>query len=292
MRALKKITVTFVCTGNTCRSPMAEGIFKKLAYAKLPQLRVQSVGISTVDGLSVTGKSAKACAEIGIDISNHKSKKLDLQTLQETDIFFVMTSLHSNALQNMGVSSDKIYIPNPVFDPYDADIEIYRRCRDTLMTECSRFLQRFESQFMQITPLTTDNIPTVAELEQACFVHPYTEKMLTDSLAMDNTHYFVATVNSQVLGYIGMEQPADEGYIFNVAVFPEYRGNGIGKALVDYLVDFGVQNNLYMLTLEVRESNTPAINLYQKCGFKKVGERKNYYSSPTENAILMTKFFE
>ena len=288
---MDKITVTFVCTGNTCRSPMAEGIFKKISYAKLPQARVQSVGLSTVDGLPVTDKSVTACAEIGIDISHHTSKQIDLQTLQGTDIFFVMTASHALALQNMGVSESKIYIPNAVADPYGADIEVYRKCRDMLITECEKFLKQFESRFMQIIPMTTGNIPVVAELERTCFAHPYTEQMLAESLVMDNTRYFVATVGSEVLGYIGMEVPADEGYIFNVAVFPQYRKNGIGKALIDYLADFGVQNNLYMLTLEVRESNIPAINLYQKCGFEKVGQRKNYYSSPTEDAILMTKFF-
>lgn len=288
---MDKITVTFVCTGNTCRSPMAEGIFKKISCAKLPQAKVLSVGISTVDGLPVTDKSVTACAEIGVDISRHTSKQIDLQTLRRTDIFFVMTATHALALQSLGVNESKIYIPNAVADPYGADIEVYRKCRDMLIVECEKFLKQFEGKFMRIIPMTTGDIPIVAELERTCFAHPYTEQMLTESLAMDNTHYFVATVDGEVLGYIGMEMPADEGYIFNVAVIPEYRKRGIGKALIDYLVDFAVRNDLYMLTLEVRQSNISAINLYQKCGFEKVGQRKNYYSSPTEDAILMTKFF-
>jgi ribosomal-protein-alanine N-acetyltransferase len=83
---------------------------------------------------------------------------------------------------------------------------------------------------------------------------------------------------------------ADEGYILNVAVLPEYRRKGIGEALVRYVITgFG---DLAFVTLEVRPSNTAAVALYQKLGFERVGERKNYYRNPDENALLLTKFFK
>lgn len=66
---------------------------------------------------------------------------------------------------------------------------------------------------------------------------------------------------------------------------------GVGSALINELVTYGKKNNFSFLTLEVRESNENARSLYSKFGFIKVGERKNYYSEPTENAILMTKYF-
>ena len=84
---------------------------------------------------------------------------------------------------------------------------------------------------------------------------------------------------------------ADEGYILNVAVLPRYCGQGIGKALVNTVLDYAENNNLAFVTLEVRVSNAPAISLYTSLGFEKVGERKNYYSNPTENALLLTKFY-
>ena len=83
----------------------------------------------------------------------------------------------------------------------------------------------------------------------------------------------------------------DEGYILNVAVHPDYQGMGIGKELVKYVNDFAVENNLTFVTLEVRPSNEKAINLYTGFGFEKVGERKDYYSNPKENALLLTKYY-
>lgn len=78
---------------------------------------------------------------------------------------------------------------------------------------------------------------------------------------------------------------------FNVAVDENARKKGIGTALINTLVTFAKKNSLAFLTLEVRQSNENAIRLYSNAGFVKVGERKNYYSEPAENAILMTKYF-
>ena len=83
----------------------------------------------------------------------------------------------------------------------------------------------------------------------------------------------------------------DEGYIFNVAVNVKHRKKGVATALVNELVTYGKKNNFYFITLEVRESNEKAKSLYSKFGFVIVGERKDYYSVPKENAILMTKYF-
>ena len=88
-----------------------------------------------------------------------------------------------------------------------------------------------------------------------------------------------------------LEVIVDEGYIFNVAVSEDYRRRGVGYALVRELVTCGMKNSLCFITLEVRESNSAAIALYSKFGFIRVGERKNYYSDPSENAVLMTKYF-
>ena len=82
----------------------------------------------------------------------------------------------------------------------------------------------------------------------------------------------------------------DEGYIFNVAVRESYRNKGVATALINELITYGKKNNFSFITLEVRESNLPAISLYSKFGFIKAGERKDYYSNPKENAILLTKY--
>jgi ribosomal-protein-alanine N-acetyltransferase len=79
----------------------------------------------------------------------------------------------------------------------------------------------------------------------------------------------------------------DEAHITNLAVHPEYRGKGIGRMLLKGMIDYGIKNGIESFTLEVRESNLIAINLYSQLGFKKAGIRKGYYSDTNENALIM-----
>lgn len=142
-----------------------------------------------------------------------------------------------------------------------------------------------------IEKMTKEHIDRVAEIEKECFSHPWSIKSLESELANENSHFYVAYENGVIAGYIGMNIVIDEGYIYNVAVSEKFRKKGIGSSLVNHLVTYGKKNNLCFLTLEVRASNLNAQSLYSKFGFIKVGERKNYYSEPAENAILMTKYF-
>ncbi len=139
--------------------------------------------------------------------------------------------------------------------------------------------------------MTAACIDAVAAIETECFSHPWSKKSLEESLEKENSLFLVAVEDEKVIGYVGMEVIVDEGYIFNVAVSADYRRRGVGYALVRELVTYSMKNSLCFITLEVRESNSSAISLYSKFGFIKAGERKNYYSDPTEAAVLMTKYF-
>ncbi len=139
--------------------------------------------------------------------------------------------------------------------------------------------------------MTAACIDAVAAIEAECFSHPWSKKSLEESLEKENSLFLVAVEDEKVIGYVGMEVIVDEGYIFNVAVSADYRRRGVGYALVRELVTYSMKNSLCFITLEVRESNSSAISLYSKFGFIKAGERKNYYSDPTEAAVLMTKYF-
>ncbi len=134
-------------------------------------------------------------------------------------------------------------------------------------------------------------IPQIEALEKACFSMPWTEDQLKGQLR-DNQHEFIAAVSAggTVLGYIGMMYVLDEGYISNVAVSPGNRRRGIGDALILALLKRCAALGLSFVTLEVRAGNTPAIALYEKHGFARVGLRKNYYDHPREDALLMTKY--
>lgn len=137
------------------------------------------------------------------------------------------------------------------------------------------------------------DIPAIEQIEQQCFSMPWTQAQLRGQLR-DSRHEFLAAKSNDgtVMGYIGMMYVLDEGYISNVAVGDEYRRQGVADELIRELLDRAGRLELAFVTLEVRESNTPAIALYSKNGFKPVGLRKNYYEFPRENAILMTKFLK
>ena len=136
------------------------------------------------------------------------------------------------------------------------------------------------------------HIAELEELEKQCFSMPWTAEMLETQLPDDKHVFIVAENDEQLLGYVGMMHILDEGYISNVAVSPKCRRMGIADALISELIKRAEALELAFITLEVRESNTPARSLYSKHGFSDVGIRKNYYDFPKENAILMTKFMK
>ena len=144
---------------------------------------------------------------------------------------------------------------------------------------------------MELVKLTEAHIPQMVELENICFSMPWTADMIRSELNNPSCLYLAAVDGGTLVGYIGVQTVLDEGYINNVAVHPEYRRRGIAAALISLLAEQAQAIGLAFMTLEVRESNAPAIALYEKLGFTTVGRRKNYYEKPREDAILMTIFF-
>ena len=136
------------------------------------------------------------------------------------------------------------------------------------------------------------HIEAIEELEKQCFSQPWTREQLISQLP-DERHEFLAALHEgQPVGYVGMMCVLDEGYIANVAVSPACRRQGIADALIAELLRRAISRELAFVTLEVRAGNEAAKALYAKHGFVPVGTRKKYYTSPTEDAILMTKFLK
>ena len=145
--------------------------------------------------------------------------------------------------------------------------------------------------YYEIVPMARSHIEQIAALEKNCFSTPWSENMLPAALFDPQASFIVAEDGEGgVLGYAGLHVVLDEGYIDNVAVEEAARRHGVASALLDVFCRFG-QANLAFLTLEVRASNAAAIALYQKHGFAQVGLRKNYYTNPREDAIIMTREF-
>lgn len=142
---------------------------------------------------------------------------------------------------------------------------------------------------MTIESMTVDDISQVAEIERQIFSIPWSEKAFRDSMESDNTIYIVAKENNNVAGYAGMYLSFEEGNITNVAVNPLSRRKGIGEKLVRDILNRAYEKGVRDVFLEVRETNSVAIALYEKIGFKEEGIRKNFYDKPRENALIMWK---
>lgn len=142
---------------------------------------------------------------------------------------------------------------------------------------------------MTIESMTVDDIAQVAEIERQIFSIPWSEKAFRNSMESDNTIYIVAKENDNVAGYAGMYLSFEEGNITNVAVNPLSRRKGIGEKIVRDILNRAYEKGVRDVFLEVRETNSVAIALYEKIGFKEEGIRKNFYDKPRENALIMWK---
>jgi len=150
-----------------------------------------------------------------------------------------------------------------------------------------------EKMNVRVVPMNADHLDALEKLERICFSRPWSRKMLAEELENQCAAFLVAedADSGEVVGYAGLLVMADEGYITNVAVFPQFRRQGIAGELVQVFLRFAQANQLAFLTLEVRPSNTAAIALYQSFGFEEVGRRKNYYDLPKEDALILTRYF-
>lgn len=142
---------------------------------------------------------------------------------------------------------------------------------------------------MTLTDFELKHLDGVCKIEEECFAHPWSREDLAAQIENEQSRFSVAVdEDGTVAGYVGVQIICGEGYITNVAVLPSYRRKGIAKALMRRVME----NEMDFLTLEVRKSNAPAIKLYESLGFSKVGERKNFYSDPSEDALLYTIYFK
>lgn len=138
--------------------------------------------------------------------------------------------------------------------------------------------------------MNLSHLDEVMRIEEESFPDPWSRGSFQREIS-ENTYayYFVAELEGKVLAYIGAWIVTDELHITNLAIKKEYRKMGLAQKLIDYIVDFSVEEECKRATLEVRVSNLPAIKLYEKKGFVAVGTRPKYYSNDNEDALIMWK---
>ena len=145
---------------------------------------------------------------------------------------------------------------------------------------------------MIIEKMAECHIAAIAQIERECFHDPWSENGLREELESENNLFLAALEGETVVGYVGCQTVLDEGYITNVAVSPLQRRKGIAAKLLAELRAQAEEKELSFVTLEVRASYVPAIALYEGAGYVPVGTRRNFYSAPKEDALLMTCFLK
>ena len=140
-----------------------------------------------------------------------------------------------------------------------------------------------------IKPMTKSDIDNVIELEKSSYgKHHWSKESFYNELSNELAKYFCAfDKDNNLIAYCGCWQILEEAHITTVSVSPDFRRKHIGEALLKKIIDECYKNMVKFITLEVRVSNTPAINLYEKYSFKSLGTRKGYYQDNNEDALIM-----
>lgn len=144
------------------------------------------------------------------------------------------------------------------------------------------------SEEIRIRQAKLYDVPAMARIERDSFGAPWSAEEITkDVTAGGNVYVAVAECGDEKAGYGEIRMVAGEAQIYNIAVAPEFRREGIGEALLRHMIEKAEDEGCTLVTLEVRSGNEAAMALYHKLGFREVGRRKGYYAKGGEDAVLM-----
>ena len=265
---------------------MAEGLFRKIIEdKKLDGIICSSCGVCAFPGDAATAEAVEAVKKMGADISTHRSRAFSAYVADETDLFVCMTPSHAQTVKSVVPQKKITVLGGGIADPYGGDGEIYASCAAEIQYHLEILADLI---IMKTVPLGEAHVEGIAQLEKECFSAPWSEASIRAELENENAHFLVASAGERVLGYIGVHEIVGEAYVANVAVSKKYRRFGIASAILNEAEKGAKERGCEFISLEVRQSNVPAISLYEKRGYTVRGVRKNFYSDPTEDGIIMT----
>ena len=139
-----------------------------------------------------------------------------------------------------------------------------------------------------VRPMVMTDVDGVMAVEHDSFLTPWSRSAFEEELAQNRlARYIVAEENGAIVGYAGTWLVINEAHVTNVAVSSQRRREGIGRLLMQNLMELARENGMESMTLEVRVSNAAARHLYQQLGFVEAGIRKNYYTETKEDALIL-----
>lgn len=151
------MVILFVCTGNTCRSPMAEGLMRSELSGE-PNIKIISAGIFASQGQPASAYAVKALNELGVDILAHRSQPLNEDLINEADLIIAMTENHRQALlRQYPNSGDKVFtlgglseLPSDIPDPFGGSIDIYRKTADEIYKRVKAIVEKHKREWQAL----------------------------------------------------------------------------------------------------------------------------------------------
>ncbi len=140
-----------------------------------------------------------------------------------------------------------------------------------------------------IRRMEPEDLEQVADLERQCFTESWSYKLLEAGLHSDYDVCYVFQQEERILGYCNLRILAGEGEVQRIAVLPRYRRLGVARKMMEAMVTCARASLVSAISLEVRQGNLPARNLYESFGFRAEAVRKGYYRNPSEDALIMWK---
>ena len=281
------MNVIFICTGNTCRSPMAEGF---LNSKRLYGVNAESRGLMA-SGEKVSEKSVRACLGFGVDISSHISKQFSKDDLS-ADKIICLSKSHADILLGLGADKDKVSVlGNGISDPYGQSQEVYNVCAKEILKKIDFLVYSGFFTSVKVESASEKDAEDIEETESRIFTHFWKAQSVRETLEHSG-RFFLAKENGKTIGHIGLSFICKEGYVLTLAVKKECRNKNAATLLLNRAISAALNEDMDFLSLEVRKSNDDAVRLYEKLKFKIEGIRKDFYEDPKEDALIMTRRFK
>ncbi len=148
-----------------------------------------------------------------------------------------------------------------------------------------------EDKSIRLGDLSLEHLPSILDIEREAYPDPWSQGMFHQEIGKSISHFYLAFLEDTLVGYAGFWLLLDEAHVTKVTIAARFRGQGLGRSLMELLLERARQLGATTVRLEVRERNTAARTLYESQGFSPIRIRKGYYARSNESAIEMAMVF-